>query len=66
MVHLEIVINFFYKYFNIYYTYIIVAGNVCELMSMGYYDKVYCGASVPPEESEFLKSLINVQFLFTS
>lgn len=33
---------------------------------MGYYDKVYCGASVPPEESEFLKSLINVQFLFAN
>lgn len=33
---------------------------------MGYYDRVYCGASVPQEESEFIKSLINVQFLFTS
>lgn len=38
-------------------------GNACELFSMGYYDKVYCGAGVPPEESEFLKSLIKVCFL---
>lgn len=33
---------------------------------MGYYDRVYCGAGVPPEEYEFMKSLINVTFLFLS
>lgn len=33
---------------------------------MGYYDRVYCGAGVPPEEYEFMKSLINVLILFLS
>jgi len=29
-------------------------------MTPGYYDRVYCGANVPPMESLFMKSLIKV------
>ncbi|XP_050435906.1 uncharacterized protein LOC126842794 [Adelges cooleyi] len=39
---------------------IFIQGNACELLPMGYYDRVYCGAGVPPEETEFMKSLINI------
>ncbi|XP_050533473.1 protein-L-isoaspartate O-methyltransferase domain-containing protein 1-like [Daktulosphaira vitifoliae] len=39
---------------------IFVQGNACELLPIGFYDRVYCGAGVPPEESEFMKSLINI------
>lgn len=35
-------------------------GNACELSPIGYYDRVYCGAGVPPEEYDFMKSLIKV------
>jgi len=39
---------------------VFIHGNVCDMNSIKYYDRVYCGASVPPEESEFLKSFINI------
>lgn len=45
---------------------LLLLGNACELIPVGYYDRVYCGAGVPPEEAEFMKSLIRVLFLFIS
>ncbi|VVC36174.1 S-adenosyl-L-methionine-dependent methyltransferase [Cinara cedri] len=39
---------------------IFIQGNACELLPTGYYDRVYCGAAVPPEKSEFMKSLIKI------
>lgn len=39
-----------------------IVGNACELIPTGYYDRVYCGAAVPLEESEFMKSLIKVLY----
>ncbi|XP_022164021.1 protein-L-isoaspartate O-methyltransferase domain-containing protein 2-like [Myzus persicae] len=37
-----------------------IEGNACELLTVGYYDKVYCGAGVPPAETSFMKALIKV------
>ncbi|VVC45357.1 S-adenosyl-L-methionine-dependent methyltransferase [Cinara cedri] len=39
---------------------IFIQGNACELLPTGYYDRVFCGAAVPPEEFEFMKSLIKI------
>uniref|UniRef100_A0A2S2P9Q9 Protein-L-isoaspartate O-methyltransferase domain-containing protein 1 n=1 Tax=Schizaphis graminum TaxID=13262 RepID=A0A2S2P9Q9_SCHGA len=39
---------------------IFIEGNACELLSVGYYDRVYCGAGVPPAESSFMKALIKI------
>uniref|UniRef100_A0A2H8U1W3 Protein-L-isoaspartate O-methyltransferase domain-containing protein 2 n=1 Tax=Melanaphis sacchari TaxID=742174 RepID=A0A2H8U1W3_9HEMI len=39
---------------------VFIEGNACELLSVGYYDRVYCGAGVPPAESSFMKALIKV------
>lgn len=59
MYHRSLKLNWiFWKYYCI--------GNACELLSVGYYDRVYCGAGVPPAESSFMKALIKVLFLFKS
>ncbi|CAH1736527.1 unnamed protein product [Aphis gossypii] len=39
---------------------VFIEGNACELSSVGYYDRVYCGAGVPPAESSFMKALIKI------
>lgn len=42
---------------------LLLLGNACELSPVGYYDRVYCGAGVPADEVEFMKSLIAVLLL---
>ncbi|VVC35871.1 S-adenosyl-L-methionine-dependent methyltransferase [Cinara cedri] len=39
---------------------IFIQGNACELLSTGYYDRVYCEAVVPYEKLIFMKSLIKI------
>ncbi|XP_060873644.1 protein-L-isoaspartate O-methyltransferase domain-containing protein 1-like [Metopolophium dirhodum] len=39
---------------------VFIEGNACELLSEGYYDRVYCGAQVPPAKSSFMKALIKI------
>ncbi|VVC35127.1 S-adenosyl-L-methionine-dependent methyltransferase [Cinara cedri] len=39
---------------------IFIHGNACELLSAGYYDRVYCEALVPHDKLEFMKSLIKI------
>ncbi|VVC35126.1 S-adenosyl-L-methionine-dependent methyltransferase, partial [Cinara cedri] len=39
---------------------IFIHGNACELLSAGYYDRVYCEAGVPCDKLEFMKSLIKI------
>lgn len=48
------------------FSYKLLLGNACQLLPVGYYDRVYCGAAIPAEEAGFMKSLIAVLFLFTS
>ncbi|VVC42966.1 S-adenosyl-L-methionine-dependent methyltransferase [Cinara cedri] len=39
---------------------IFIHGNACELLSAGYYDRVYCEAAVPSDKLEFMKSLVKI------
>ncbi|XP_060857352.1 protein-L-isoaspartate O-methyltransferase domain-containing protein 2-like [Metopolophium dirhodum] len=39
---------------------VFIKGNAFELKSVGYYDRVFCGAEVPLAKSSFMKALIKI------